>query len=92
MINNTLRPLFCRVAVSAAMLLSVAPAALAYSPSASQMAKENHACAVILGLNPSEAPYSACVKSLDGFLSQSDRADLAQLPDSVGQGSSIAAR
>jgi hypothetical protein len=92
MINNTLRPLFCRMAVSAAMLLSVAPAALANSPSASRMAQEHNACAVVLGLDPSEAPYDACVRSLDSNFSQSDSGTLFQSRNSVGPSSNIAAR
>jgi hypothetical protein len=28
-------------------------------------AQAQHACAVIMGLDPSEAPYNACVRSLD---------------------------
>jgi hypothetical protein len=92
MINNTLRPLFCRVAVSAAMLLSVAPATLANSPSASLMAQEHHACAVVLGLDPSEAPYDACVRSLDSNFLQADSAALFQSLNSVGPSSNIAAR
>jgi hypothetical protein len=92
MITNKLPLLSRRLALSAAMLLSVAPAALANSPSASRMAREHHACAVVMGLNPSEAPYDACVRSLDSSLSPADQAELAQSPDSVGQESSIAAR
>jgi hypothetical protein len=91
-INNTLHRLLRRIAVSAALLLSVAPAALANAPSPSQMAREQHACAVVLGLDPSESPYDACVRSLDSSVSPSDSADLAQSLNSVGQASSIAAR
>jgi hypothetical protein len=92
MINNKLRHLFRRVAVPAAMLLSVAPASLANSPSSSRRAQEHHACAVVMGLDSSEAPYDACVRSLDSSLSQSDQANLVQSPDGVGQESNVAVR
>jgi hypothetical protein len=91
MITNKLPLLSRRLALSAAMLLSVAPVSLANSSNSSRMAREHHACAVVLGLNPSEVPYDVCVRSLDSSLPQSDQADLAQSPDNVGQESSIAA-
>ena len=34
----------------------------------SRSTAENHACAVVLGLNPSEAGYAACVQSLERSL------------------------
>jgi hypothetical protein len=33
---------------------------------------ENHACAMVLGLNPSEASYDVCIRSLDNTLSRAD--------------------
>jgi hypothetical protein len=93
MINSKSRHLFRRMALSAAMLLSVAPASLANSPSSSPAAaQEHHACAAVMGLDPSEAPYDACVGSLDRSLSQSDQAGLARAPDRVGQEMNIAVR
>lgn len=39
---------------------------------AARTAQENHACAVVLALNPSEAPYHDCVASIDRYLPPED--------------------
>ncbi|HEX9489909.1 MAG TPA: hypothetical protein VF930_06460 [Stellaceae bacterium] len=117
--NNKTGQLLRRTALSAAMLLIAAPAALADTPGylfrdfddtapatvsapvpppqrnaanqeasglasarafanvaegSSRMAQEHHACAVVLGLDPSEHPYDTCIRSLDRTLSESDQA------------------
>ena len=41
-------------------------------------AKENHACAVVLGLDRSEDPYATCVRSLERSLSESDQAQVVE--------------
>jgi hypothetical protein len=92
MITRKLHLSLRRLAFAAAMLLSVAPAALANPPSSSRVEQEHHACAVVVGLDPSEAPYDACVRSLDSFFPQPDQADLAQSPDDIGQESPISVR
>jgi hypothetical protein len=115
---NQARQLLRRTALSAAMLLVAAPAALADPPGylfqdfdgtapatvsapippqrnaanqeaarlastrafadvtqgSSRMAQEHHACAVVLGLDPSEHPHDTCIRSLDRTLSESDQA------------------
>ena len=46
----------------------------ANAESSLRMAQEHHACAVVLGLDPSEGLYDTCVRSLDRSLSESDQA------------------
>jgi hypothetical protein len=41
-----------------------------------RMAQEQHACAVVLGLDPSGRRYDACIRSLDRNLSEWDYARL----------------
>lgn len=89
MINEKLIHLLSGIAVSTAMLLSIAPASLADPPRASRMAQERHACAVVLGLDTSEAPYDACVRSLDSSLSHAHQADFARSPNGVEEEPSI---
>jgi hypothetical protein len=49
----------------------------AEAASAPRAAIENHACAEVLGLNPTEADYQACAISLDRTLSLADDAQAA---------------
>jgi hypothetical protein len=64
--NNQIQIILRCVAFSTGLLLMAAPAAMA--DSAADGAREQHACAVIIGLNQSEALYDACIKSLDRSL------------------------
>ena len=41
-------------------------------------AQEKHACAVVLGLDRSEDPYAACIRSLERSLSESDQAKVVE--------------
>jgi hypothetical protein len=43
----------------------------------SRTAREQHACAIVMGLNPPGALYNTCINSLDRSLSQLDQAGLA---------------
>ena len=43
-----------------------------------RMAQEHHACAVVLGLDPSDDRYDTCVRSLDRSLSDWDQARLVE--------------
>jgi len=52
--------------------LSAVDAAAEPAGNAARTAQENHACVVILGLNPSEAPYQDCIASLDRYLPSED--------------------
>ena len=68
------RRLGARIAVAAAVLIGAAALAMLASAhafaaptadiSTSPAAKAQHACAVVLGLDPSQAPYQDCVASL----------------------------
>ena len=43
-----------------------------------QMAREHHACAVVMGLDPSGRRYDICIRSLDRSLSEWDQTRLVQ--------------
>ena len=81
MIDNKLFHVFCGAAFSATMLLSLAPASFAASPSEARMAQEHHACAVIMGLDQADVQYEACVRSLD-----------SNFPSQIGQAPSSPVR
>ena len=57
--NNIAETILRSTALSAGLLLMTVPPAMARD-----LAQAQHTCTV-LGLNPSEAPYAACVRSLD---------------------------
>lgn len=44
----------------------------------SRIAQERHACAVVLGLNPSDRRYDTCIRSLDRTLAEWDQAQVVQ--------------
>jgi hypothetical protein len=44
----------------------------------SRIAQERHACAVVLGLSPSDRRYGTCIRSLDRSLAEWDQAQLVQ--------------
>jgi hypothetical protein len=44
----------------------------------SRMAQERHACAVVLGLDPSDRRYETCIRSLDRSLAEWDQAQMVQ--------------
>lgn len=51
--------------------------------SSSQTAQEHHACAVVLGLDPSGDSYETCIRSLERSLSEWDQARLVQTDQSA---------
>ena len=53
---------------------TVAPAA----ENSARMAQEHHACAVVLGFDPSGDSYDTCIRSLERSLSEWDQARLVQ--------------
>lgn len=55
-------------ATAIAMVAAVSVPANADDNSSRLAKKEHHACAHVLGLNPSEAPYQTCVENLDRSL------------------------
>jgi hypothetical protein len=71
----------CRGTASAVIIGAAAIALLAFAhtsadaaETSSRMAQEHHACAVVLGLDPSGDSYDTCIRSLDGSLSAWDQA------------------
>ena len=44
----------------------------------SRIAQERHACAVVLGLDPSDRRYDTCIRSLDRSLAEWDQAQVVQ--------------
>jgi hypothetical protein len=44
----------------------------------SRIAQERHACAVVVGLDPSDRRYDTCVRSLDRSLAEWDQAQVVQ--------------
>jgi hypothetical protein len=66
------------VGAAAIALLASAPTFANAAEPSSRTAQEHHACAVVLGLDPSELPYDTCMKSLDRSLSESDQSQLVE--------------
>jgi hypothetical protein len=56
---------------------------------ATPIMQERHACAVVLGLDPSELPYDECIRSLDRTLSQLRRSELAASDRSLCAGKGL---
>ena len=65
------------IAAAAVALLASASTLANAAENPARLAREQHACAVALGLNPSGRRYSVCVSSLDKSLSELDQAGLA---------------
>jgi hypothetical protein len=82
---------FQKVCAALVVFVAAGSTSLAETSNSSRMSQVRHACAVVLGLDPSEEPYAVCVRSLDSNFSQYDQADFARSQDSVGQVSSIPA-
>lgn len=73
-----------QITAAAAVVLLASTGTLANAAEdAARLAREQHACAVVLKLDPSGRRYSVCVSSLDKSLSELDQARLAtRLDDS----------
>ena len=74
-----------RATASAAIVGAAAIALLAFvhtsanaEENSSRMAQEHHACAVVLGLDPSGRQYDTCIRSLDRSLAERDQAQLVR--------------
>jgi hypothetical protein len=70
----------CRGTTSAVIIGAAAIALLAFAhtsadaaENSSRTAQEHHACAVVLGLDPSGDSYDTCIRSLDRSLSEWDQ-------------------
>jgi hypothetical protein len=62
------------IAAAAVALIASASTLANAAENPARLARAQHACAVILGLVPSDLRYDACLKSLDGSLSEWDYA------------------
>ena len=93
LIREQLRHLSARAAHSleiiaggALVLLASASTLANAAENPARLAREQHACAVVLGLDPSgRRRYSVCVSSLDKSLSELDQARLATRLDESKQ-------
>jgi hypothetical protein len=50
----------------------------AFAEASSTIAQERHACAVVLGLSPSDRRYDTCIRSLDRSLAEWGQAQVVQ--------------
>jgi hypothetical protein len=66
------------VGAAAIALLAFAHTSADAAENSSRMAQEHHACAVVLGLDPSARRYDSCIRSLDRSLSEWDQTRLVQ--------------
>ena len=64
------------IAVSAVALLAAANRFASAAENPTRMAREHHACAVIMGLHQPGDLYDTCIRSLDKTLSELDQAEL----------------
>ena len=64
------------IGAAAIALLASANTFADAAENSSRMAQEQHACAIVLGLDPSGRSYDTCIRSLDGSLSEWDQARL----------------
>jgi hypothetical protein len=62
------------LAVAAVALFASASTLANAAENQARLAREQHACAVVLGLDPSSHRYNACLRSLDRSLSEWDYA------------------
>jgi hypothetical protein len=62
------------LAAAAVVLLASASTLANAAENPARLAREQHACAVVLGLDPSSHRYNACLRSLDSSLSEWDYA------------------
>jgi len=60
------------VCITAIALLGLTTSDAGATENGARAVLENHACAMVLGLNPSEANYDVCIRSLDNTLSRAD--------------------
>ena len=65
------------IAAAALALLASANTLANAAENSARLAREQHACAVVLGLDPSGRRYDVCIRSLDKSLSELDQARLA---------------
>jgi hypothetical protein len=66
------------IGAAAIALLTSANTFANAAENSSRTAQEQHACAVVLGLDPSGRQYDTCIRSLDRNLGERDQARLVQ--------------
>lgn len=66
------------VGAAAMVLLAAAHTSANAAEGSTRMVQVRHACAVVLGLDPSERPYDFCVGSLGRSLSEANQAQLVE--------------
>ena len=71
------------IAGGALVLLASASILANAAENSARLAREQHACAVVLGFDPSGRRYDVCIRSLDKSLSELDQARLATRLDEV---------
>jgi len=64
------------IAAAAVALLAAANTFASAAENSTRMAREHHACAVIMGLHQPGDRYDTCIRSLDKTLSELDQAEL----------------
>jgi hypothetical protein len=72
--SRSVRLLNRHLAAAAVVLFASASTLANAAESPARLAREQHACAVVLGLDPSSHRYNACLRSLDRSLSEWDYA------------------
>ena len=70
-------------AVAAIAVLAVAPVSAGAAEDSSRMAREQHACTVVMGLHQPGDLYDTCIRSLRKSLSELDQARQAQREEIV---------
>jgi hypothetical protein len=66
------------IGAAAIALLASASTCASAEENSTRMASEQHACGVVLGLDPSGRRYDTCIRSLDRSLSEWDQAQMVQ--------------
>jgi hypothetical protein len=67
-----------KLAGAAAVITLFASSHTFAAENSSRIAQERHACAVVLGLDPSDRRYDTCIRSLDRSLAEWDQAQVVQ--------------
>jgi hypothetical protein len=67
-----------KLAGAAAVSILLASPQTFAAEASSRIAQEHHACAVVLGLSPSDRRYDTCIRSLDRSLAEWSQAQVVQ--------------
>jgi hypothetical protein len=84
-LSRRTRPSVKIIGAAAVALLASANTFADAAENPSRAAQEHHACAVVLGLDPSGRRYGVCIRSLDRSLSEMDQAQLVTRLDESKQ-------